>query len=719
MSKIKKYIAVLLIILLFVGRAGFAVAYAQEGETTDPPPSPTATPTPSPSVTPSPALEEFASQEESPTATPTPSPSGSSDVDNEADVEDDVGSTAISGENEITEASPSATPTPSLIPTASPQGESATQDDGCQEEEGCGEGQEGDNEDEGTEIETGDAVSVSETENSVNTTEVNSSVLFQTLNIYVPQDVDLSISPLEIADDVLNKDENNDEEINVKVLDGVNYAYLKNDIESVANTGDNSIEDEKNSKIKTGDAYSIVSLLNKVNTTVVDSRIHIVTINIFGEVEGNILLPDVEGDENCCGGDLKVSNSAVVKNNVDSEAVSGQNSIETDSKSTDGAEIETGDATSVVNIKNVVNATFRDTIFGQLYINVLGSWLGDFLGWGDIGSIEGGESLTLSSSKAGGEGGGCEGCVGDASLENHAYVENNVSSSANTGNNSISGEGASEINTGNAYSSVSIFNLINTSIIDSVGFFGSVNIFGTLRGNIGGASFFEVEKEEDEEPEEETVLGDDTPSPRESGGELEIYQYNNVNDFVYPGDTVTFFVDIRNPGTGKVYDAVLEISLIKEGVDMGGVTFDVGDIKKGEGYRVVTGIELSGDVEPGRYLAHAEVKGFIGPADKEVSAYSDSFIQINGSSFIASSVPEVLEEVDAAGPGEVLGFMPGPAGLTKEQKMILIFLALLAFYLPAKGYEKRREISIALSKSGSFIEKKSLALRSFLTSFLA
>lgn len=694
MYKIKKLISIALVFVLLMGRFGLVVAYAETTvETTGP------------------AQETQANQEEevgntevqAGEATPTPSPGAELGISNEALVEDDVNSTATTGENEIIEATASATPTP----TPTPDQDHEVPPEGGGEEE----------EEDTAEIETGGAVSVTEVENSVNTTEVNSEVLFQTLNIFVPQDIDLTVSPLTIADEVINNDGNQDEIINVKILDGINYAYVENNIDSMANSGNNSIEGGEDATINTGDAYSAVSLLNKVNATIVDSTVHVVTINIFGEVDGNIILPELGGGEECCAGDLTVSNSAVVKNNVESLANSGQNSIETGGESTDSASIKTGDAKSVVNVNNVVNKTLKDTVFYYLYITVLGTWIGDFLGWDDFGYLEGGDNLTLSSSNLG-LGDVCPSCAGDIYLNNHAYVKNNVSSYANTGGNKVKGEDETEINTGSAYSSVSIFNLINTSIIRSFGFFGSVNIFGTLKGNIGGASLFEVEKAK-EDPVIESLQGDDQPSPRESGGQLEIYQYNNVNDFVYPGDTVTFFVDIRNPGTGKVYDSVLEIKLIKDGVDKGGVFFELGDINKGEGYRIITGIELSPDAEKGSYLANAKVYGHVGPEDELISVHFDSWLTINGLSPFQASTTAILEEVGAVDQGEVLGAIQAPAGLTKEQKMILFFIVLLSIYIPAKSYQKRRELAAVLNKGGRFIEKKSLALRSFLTSFLA
>ena len=328
----------------------------------------------------------------------------------------------------------------------------------------------------------------------------------------------------------------------------------------------------------------------------------------------------------------------------------------------------------------------------------------------------GGGSLALSSTTNGGNGSDCPGCVGDVSIENEAYVTNNISSTANTGGNSIEGEGGT-INTGNAFSSVSIINMINSSIINSTGFFGFVNIFGFFEGDIGGASLFATE-----EPEPEPLIeeqGEPGPSIRATGGQLDIYQYNNVGAHVLPGDTVTFFITVRNPGTGTVYDVKLDLGLIKDGEDMGGGVFELGDIKEFRAVQITTGMVLAEDAEPGNYIAHAEVYGYVGPNDTLISAYSDSFFKIAGYSSLPL-MPGLVEEVQAAMPGEeVLGAITVPAGLALEEKFGLLLFALLLIYLSAKGHQRRDELAGAFVKSRKYIGSKSMVLRSFLTSFLA
>jgi hypothetical protein len=362
---------------------------------------------------------------------------------------------------------------------------------------------------------------------------------------------------LSIADDVFVKDKTGDEVVNIAVVDGVNYAYLTNDIVSFADSGGNSITEDQSAVIRTGDAYSVISLLNKVNTTIVDSQVYLITINIFGNVEGDIFLPELgaNAESECCGDAVSLSNQAIVENTATSSAMSGKNQINLVEapESSENALIETGSSQSTVNIVNVVNQTWVDAVFHYLVVNNLGIWLGDFLGWDNFAAQQGGQSLLLedggqsgqsqSSSQCG------DSCFGDVSLENSARVTNNLSSGANSGSNSISAA-QGQIKTGNAYSTISLINFVNTTILDSKGFFGFINIFGSLRGHIGGASLFQPNEPEPEpesqEQKEQFQEEESGTQAQEEGGKLEVSQSNNVGAYVLPGDTVTFFIKVRN-----------------------------------------------------------------------------------------------------------------------------------------------------------------------------
>lgn len=619
MRKLKKALSIFLVVLLILGHFSPAVVFADElGE-----------------------ADQQETQEIEETVSPDePDP----EIDNEAEVTNEVESTAISGENTTEEPMPQSEAGPPLAETPTPEPEIVPEISPSPTPEPSP-----------AVVETGDALSVVEVENSINSTEVNSQVLYQTLNIFASGDIDLTTTPLAIAEAVFSQN-NNAQVVNVLVIDNQNFAYLENNIVSFADTGGNTIEGAQEAVITTGDACSVVSLLNKINTTIVDSTIHIVTINIFGGVKGNIILPEFSSSSEDGGGGevIQTENTAIVENKISSTAISGQNSI----TSTESASIETGIANSTVNLVNIVNTNLIGVVFYHLFINTFGTWTGDFLGWDDFGALTGSSSLSLNSVNPGSNGNGsCLSCSSDILLENEAYVTNSVSSITNTGGNSING-GEATIKTGNAYSAVSIINFVNTSIIRSFGFFGFFNIFGFLDGNIGGASFFatppasEPESEPDElkpGPEGTGTTGQESgPSVREEGGLLEVSQYNNVGTHVFPGDTITFFVTVKNPGTGHVYDTKLRVGLVNNGLDMGGATFDLGDIDPGKGVKITTGLVLSKNAEPGEYIARAVVSSYVGPDNSLISASADS-------SFLIAGISPLVQEAKAAEEEKILG----------------------------------------------------------------
>jgi hypothetical protein len=638
-KKLKKIIASLIILLLaFWPVIGPAALYAEDAE---------------PSSSPSPAPTETA-------------------ITNETQVNNEVDSGAITGENTITEPSPSpeATLLTEPLPTPDPSASPAI------------------------EITTGDSVTVTEVTNQVNTTEVNAQVIYRTLNIFLDGDIDLTDSNTlqSIVNQVITE---NPETATITVnFDGTNIAYVSNEIISVADSGGNNIASATDSTITTGDAISVVSLLNQVNTTIINSQIYLVTINIFGDVNANIILPELTAGEPtpCCDQNIAINNQAVVNNQVASQAVSGQNTV----VATTEASIETGDAASTVNVVNVVNTSYLNTSIAQLIINVLGEWIGSWLGADEWVS---GSANT-----------GCAGCIDNISLNNQAVVDNEITSLAVSGGNTVSAA-SGQIKTGNAYSSVSLFNFINTSFINSTGFWGFINIFGRLTGNVGTktALFPEPSPAPSAPPEslsEDTLPATAGPASRETGGLLTMEQTNNVGEYVLPGDTVTFNVLIKNQGGGRVYDAKLWLGLTQNNEDKGGGWIHVGDIEPKKGVKISTGLVLSQLADGGEYTGIAKVIGYVGPDNQEVTAQAESRFLLAAFSPLIESTLGLAAPVEAGG-NNVLGSTIA-AGITPYERLLRLFWIMLALYLLLLAIEKREKLAYT-----------AVALRSLIFSLLA
>jgi len=611
----------------------------------------------------------------------------STTIQNQATVATTVSSTASSGGNLASSSGEIATPsaTPTAPPTASP---SAT-------------------------VATGNGVSLTQGENSVNTTSVNAQVLRQTLNIYIPQTSNVNLTlPISDVLAAILRGHPDDATISA-VLTGINsFAYLTNSINSLANTGSNSIDSTGAAQVQTGNAYSIISLLNKVNTTFIDSVVHFITVNIFTHVIGNILLPEgtTDGSSTCCGKVVNVQNDAKVTNTVTSTATSGGNSV----TASGSALIVTGGARSTVNVLNLVNQTFIDASIFDLWINTLGTWRGNFRGWNSLGPTAGGGTLAFAGlTPQSSDGFPCDTCTGDVNLTNKANVNNTISSLANTGGNRIKGaDGA--ITTGNAFSAVSLINLVNTTFIRSVGWFGFVNIFGFLDGDIGGASFFPTPSPAEVSPSG-TKEGTPTPTPtitqsssasnqssiRDSGGLLTINQTNNVGEYVLPGDTVTFFIKAKNIGRGRVYDTKVDLFLMKDGVKVGGATFPIGIITQGKGVKITTGLVLSKTAIGGNYVARAIVHGTVGPDNHTVSAFSDSSCTIHGTD-VTQQTPAIVAgsstDIPSGGSTQVMGVQQEVGSTRREKNMKMILGILAAIYFSIEGVKRRRQLILTFYK---------------------
>ena len=697
-KKFRKYLSIGLVLLIVFVRLGGPIAVlAQEADPT-PTPIEEVTPTPTPAPTDSQTTEE-------PTPTPTPTDT-TIEATNSAELNNDVVSDANTGENTATqlgELTPTPTDETNTTNTTNETGEASEAD----QTNGGGDGS--------AAINTGDAAAVTEGENLVNTNVINSKIIHTTINLFVNENGDIDLSdPFEIAKNIVVDEQNLDPTVNVLATDVQNYAILSNDVVSIADTGANTIEGSMEATINTGNAISIVSLLNQVNFTIEGSTLYFVTINIFGKLTGNIILPEFSALESCnnCGMSISTENQATVNNNIDSEANTGENGI----IYSEEGKIETGEAASVVNLTNFLNTNIFGLLLLNLTIKIFGNWDGNFLGWSNIfGPLSGGNlALTFLS---GGVGDGCQSCLSDVSIYNSATVNNNISSTANTGKNSVSGENAS-INTGNAVSVVTLANFVNTNFINSIGFFGFLNIFGDWTGNIGGANSFITptptppDVSIDDSADDAESEADNSNYAREDGGALEATLSTNVGTHVNPGDTVTFFVDVKNPGTGKVYDSRLYLYLVYDNKDVGGAAFDLGEIGAKKKVRLTTGLVLSENAPHGTYIAAAVVKGTTGEDKKNLVASAQSNFIIGQVAGLASGTGGNGDQ-DASTVLGAKNLVPKVASTTQERILLLLFL-LFSFVYFAIRIIKKREYFAELFARGLTFKERVYSFRLFL-----
>ena len=138
----------------------------------------------------------------------------------------------------------------------------------------------------------------------------------------------------------------------------------------------------------TGDAAASLTVMNLTGQEVVAKNSLLVFVNVLGKWMG-MIVPAPGSKTAMLGSGIQSSSGSAmsnnqtsgqsgvsITNNVDVSAMSGDAAV-TGNRTAGGA--TTGSAKAGVNLLNISNSSFRlDDWFGALFINVLGSWLGNF-----------------------------------------------------------------------------------------------------------------------------------------------------------------------------------------------------------------------------------------------------------------------------------------------------------------------------------------------------
>lgn len=308
-----------------------------------------------------------------------------------------------------------------------------------------------------------------------------------------------------------------------------NDADVVNDINLTASSGDNDASRNTggDSTIVTGDANVAANVINTLNTVVSGT---IYTVNIFGNLVGNILLPQEQssgsGCGDCCNQNVTASNTdngansentaeasstntstttqtnnATIQNNLNIDGTTGNN--EANFNTAGDSVIDTGEvnvSASTLNVANLnVSGSPCDPPVYLVFVNQLGQWVGQILGapegsyyYGSDGIVylvgPGGELIATNS----GNGAGSTNTASATSENtttvnqtNNATITNNINIDANTGGNSTSRNtgGNNSITTGDANIVVNLVNFINSNFSGRKVVLTLVNVFGSWLGN--------------------------------------------------------------------------------------------------------------------------------------------------------------------------------------------------------------------------------------------
>lgn len=300
-----------------------------------------------------------------------------------------------------------------------------------------------------------------------------------------------------------------------------NLADLDNKINSLLRTGFNNANyNTLNGQVFTGDAKNTLNLMNKLNSNL--SGIGAFnTMNLYGNYSGDIALNFSGGSPlsnfvsasdtlaaNSVTGPLSANysvtdgnftvkeangNDAKLNNDIYLNADTGHNST---SLNTGAGVIQTGDATALANIINMVNTNIQVDEWLFAVINIFGDLAGNIIlpggtnlasvisGSNNVGNSETGPSSYNYSAST-------TNSTTDINNTNDADISSNLAVSAKTGNNDASfNTGGGYVNTGVADSSLANTTIANTNTYDPEGtvFLVIVNELGKWVGHIIGGN---------------------------------------------------------------------------------------------------------------------------------------------------------------------------------------------------------------------------------------
>lgn len=287
-------------------------------------------------------------------------------------------------------------------------------------------------------------------------------------------------------------DDDNDQNLTLNVE---NNANITNDIN--LNVGSGNATANANTTVgdvSTGDATAVANVINMINSMITSGKSFIGSINLHGDLNGDILLPrslmeillgNGTGSSNSITGnndtdiDADLNNNSNITNNTNLTADSGNAVAE---NNTTVGNLSTGNASTNVNEMNLVGQNVQGTKGLLVFVNVLGSWVGMLFGSPGTSSIVGGNGSNSTNSINSNNDTNV-----DLNVNNNYGITNNLNLNAASGDATASrNTTVGDVSTGNASSGVNLLNMINSNV-NFTDWFGVlfINVFGNWQGSFG------------------------------------------------------------------------------------------------------------------------------------------------------------------------------------------------------------------------------------------
>lgn len=504
-------------------------------------------------------------------------------------------------------------------------------------------------------METGDSFASANLVNLVNSQIIGSDYLFVVINIFSALDADIILPSLLRFMEERNAVPAETTQSQPSTTITQDATVGPSEVAAESETGENAIENVPDATIQTGTAYSHGTDTMMVNSSLFSDWWYMVLVNNFGSWNGTLdgwnqdsqqlLLPfgssilsetsaqqETQTDPTSPSHQSQVSitSEALINYLVAARATTGENSILNASR----ARLSTGNATALANAFSMVNTTAIGHRFFFPIFNIFGSWNGDLVvahpdmrvsvSSGSSQIPDGGTTpISVSYTNAGQE--EARGAHIAVTLPNGAsYVQGSASQPVSVSGNTLT------VPLGNVAPGAGG----TLTFAVRFGWDDSLSFGQTLKHLLIHPAYAQTKTQEksvtaqvsttDEESDSSNNWSSTTvtisreysdgssSNQQVSDGQpvLAVFAENNVGEFVYPGDTITFFLTMKNTGAESATDSSITLSLFDpSGTFLFAVPFTLGTIHQGAGMKVTFGLTIPKSAGSGTYSAGISGQG--------------------------------------------------------------------------------------------------------------
>lgn len=301
---------------------------------------------------------------------------------------------------------------------------------------------------------------------------------------------DLILDPTELAQPASNSKPLSNTNVKVNSQTG---QQINNNVTLGANSGNATVsENTEAGSATSGTANAVANIVNMLNSIVSGGQSFLGVININGNLNGDILLPEnfvnqlladnvptttIDTSQVKTNSTLaNIVNNQAINNNVTTTAASGQAAITANTKAGNAT---SGTASTNITVFNLTGSNIIGTNDLLVFVNVLGKWVGMIMSApAGTTAAELGGGITSNSATNNNT---------DVNVANNQQINNNVSVNAQSGNATVDrNTKAGNATSGNATASANLLNIENSSLAFA-NWFGMlfINVFGTWNGSFG------------------------------------------------------------------------------------------------------------------------------------------------------------------------------------------------------------------------------------------